>query len=381
MSSSLSLNSGKWQLLMLLTVAFCLLVALLSFAGSGQVSPAPSEAKMHRVQVQPMNLQSAYRVDKVVTGTVEASQLGQLSFDLSGRLISVLADEGDWVEQGQILATLDKIRLESQQRELQAAVARAKADARLAQLSAERIDELVAKQLESSQRQDEAREATKAAQSRVDELLASVQRLQVEVDKSQLRAPYAGYVTARFADPGTVVSAGQPLLQLQRGDRWHARFALPQDHAQQFEVGQTVQIRANDALINAEIDAIGRARRVDTRTRDVLMLIPDNVGVIPGDFVTMSYQKSYPQPGVWVPKSALSNSVRGLWSLFTLPAGTQDSAKISRKSVALHYADEKRAYVSGNLLDGEMIVVSGTHRLVPEQVVSVAEPSDTLVSR
>ena len=153
-------------------------------------------------------MQTSYWQRSLATGRVEASQQAQLGFELSGTLDQTSVDEGGWVEQGQVLARLDRSRLNARMHELKASLERAKADARLAKLSESRVKDLVLKKLESPQRLDETRESTLAAAALVTEIRARIDSLKVELNKSDILAPFAGYVVERWVDKGTVVTAG-----------------------------------------------------------------------------------------------------------------------------------------------------------------------------
>ena len=104
----------------------------------------------------------------------------------------------------------------AQMSELSAILNRANSEANLASLSLKRVVELVGKKLESPQRLDEATESVNAANAFVDEILARKQRLQVEMSKTKLRAPFDGSVVSRLVDKGTVVACGQTLFTLQQ---------------------------------------------------------------------------------------------------------------------------------------------------------------------
>jgi hypothetical protein len=75
--------------------------------------------------------------------------------------------------------------------------------------------------------------------------------------------------------------------------------------------------------------------------------------------------------GFWVSLSALSESQRGLWSVFAIKA-TQAGQVVETRLVEIIHRGDDAVYVRGTLLDGEQIVTGGTARIVPGQLVSVS---------
>ncbi|MCC2617402.1 efflux RND transporter periplasmic adaptor subunit [Aestuariibacter halophilus] len=350
------------------------LVALLVAAGSGQTQPSPTTVKQHVVDVMAVDVQPSYQQQRLVFGQVEATQYTQMGFELSGTVKQVYVDDGQPVQPGTVLAELDTQRLHAQRKQAVAALDRATANARLASLSQQRIADLVTKKLESRQRLDEAEQSLAVANAGITEAQAQVDRIDVELSKSVLIAPYQGTVVNRQVDGGTTVAAGQPVLALQQATQRTLRFPLPSDKALSLMVGQGVTVLAADAkghygqAIDATVDAISQQRDPRTRTVDVLVSTTgDSEPLLPGDTLAMPLTRTVQARGSWVPKSALSSGVRGLWTVLTVAGeGAQEVIPVS---VEVMFADGDRVYVRGPLSSGDFVVVHGTQRLVPHQQV------------
>ncbi|MFB0912252.1 MAG: efflux transporter periplasmic adaptor subunit, partial [Glaciecola sp.] len=91
--------------------------------------------------------------------------------------------------------------------------------------------------------------------------------------------------------------------------------------------------------------------------------------LISGDLVSLSVDVQMQKQGAWIPISALSNGVRGLWTLFVIDKSS-GSQVIQARSVYVEYMEQDRAFVSGAIVQGELLVVSGLHRLTPNQLVT-----------
>ncbi|NCT67711.1 MAG: efflux RND transporter periplasmic adaptor subunit [Rhodanobacteraceae bacterium] len=154
------------------------------------------------------------------TGYVTARRQATVSAQITGTLLDVLIEEGEHVEAGQVLAHLEdtaqRAMLAQAQAGLKAAQAQlAQAQAQLAQNRRDlaRADELVGRKLVSRQAaelartQVEAQQALVEAQRRqVEVAQAGVAAAQVQLDYCTVRAPFAGVVVAKAAQPGEIVS-------------------------------------------------------------------------------------------------------------------------------------------------------------------------------
>ena len=154
------------------------------------------------------------------TGYVVARRQATVSSKITGKVLEVLIEEGMQVEEGQLLATLD----DSTQRraydlaKAQLAVAKASYDevavqVQEAELEHTRLVGLEKKNLASTAALDRARLAEAAAKARLagieKQIAVSEQSLKVQqqlLDDMKIRAPFAGVVIAKAAQPGEMIS-------------------------------------------------------------------------------------------------------------------------------------------------------------------------------
>lgn len=154
------------------------------------------------------------------TGYVVARRMATVSAKITGKVREVLIEEGQRVEAGQVMATLDPIDADAQRSLSRAQLGAAQSQvtgvqARLKQAEADaaRLSRLVAQQLVSRSQYDQAiatRDALRAelltAQRNAKAASDGLRIADIGVDNTVVRAPFAGVVTAKAAQPGEIVS-------------------------------------------------------------------------------------------------------------------------------------------------------------------------------
>jgi HlyD family secretion protein len=176
-----------------------------------------------------------------VNGRLEAKQV-DIATKYPGRIKEVLADEGDTVDEGQVVATMDTEPLEAELRNSEAKIREAEDNRRtaLAEVVVKRAElaysgkqykrskELVVRGAVSEQERDidlAHRDTSQAAllgaqaqavrtQSAIDAATAEAERIKAEIKDSVLKAPIRGRVQNRLAEPGEVLPAGGKVLAL-----------------------------------------------------------------------------------------------------------------------------------------------------------------------
>jgi RND family efflux transporter MFP subunit len=201
--------------------------ALIAGCHSGESPTTPStpqtvEARVveSRQQLVPLNLGS--------TGTVQARESAVVSAQVMGRIQQVLVREGDSVRAGQTLVVLDDAAIRASVEQAQAGVkaaqsaqAAAQTNAALAASTLARYKQLDAQKSVSPQELDEVSRRSEAAAANLEAVRAQTDAERAQesgartmLSYTRLTAPFAGVVTTRMADPGTMAAPGVPLLKI-----------------------------------------------------------------------------------------------------------------------------------------------------------------------
>jgi RND family efflux transporter MFP subunit len=303
-----------------------------------------------------------------LTGTVQAKDDVSLSFRIGGQLIERLVNVGDTVEAGQVVARLDS-EIEAQAvLAARANLAGARAQLADAQSTVGRYEPMVARGFVARQQFDRAIEARNAAQAQVDALQAQLNAAENQLGFTTLIADGPGIVTARGAEPGEVVRAGQMVVQLAREGGRDAVFDVP---ARVIELASAEDEVLVALSTDPAVRTAGRVREVSPQADPVTRTFPVRVGLSApppamrlGSTVTGTVQLGG-VPGIAIPSSALTSALGNpaVWIL-----DPRDS-KVALRNVEVARYELDRVLVSGGLNPGEVVVTAGVQVLRPGQQV------------
>lgn len=384
----------------------------------------------------PVNVATITFVDSIeqvrnYTGTIRARQRSDLGFELAGQIKAVHVDEGDTVEKGQLLAELDLKTINAQKGVIVARIAQAKSV--MAELEAGprretiRAAQAVVDEAKSShdhatatlQRRSNLREARAlstaefeqaayavqaalavlnvakeklaelkagtrqekiaAQRSVIQQLESSRQEIDVAISKSHLIAPFSGTVTRRYLDPGSIAPASAPIIKLVQQNRLEAWIGLPVSVATEVELQKeyTIQIDRNrfSATASAKIQELDPA----TRTQTVLFELDPMASekVVSGQLCEIQFVTSVNTSGCWIPTSALTRSVRGLWSVMVItPDESGNGFRTEKRDIEVIKTESNRVLARGTVEEGDLIVADGIHRVSEDQWVVPSKQQD-----
>ena len=122
---------------------------------------------------------------------------------------------------------------------------------------------------------DQARLQLAQAESQLQLGRATLAEVATAASYSTIRAPFAGAIVARFADPGDMAAPGMPILVLEDTEPRDAVLAVPADIAQHLERGMTIRVTSVDGRsATAPIRAISAGADPMTRTVEVRAQLP-----------------------------------------------------------------------------------------------------------
>lgn len=340
--------------------------ALLS-AGPADPGPTAPRTTVRVIEVAPA---PGYTVTRRFAGQVEAAARIDLGFEQAGRVTQVLADEGDPVAAGAVLARLDTSALLPERAALQAELAALSADAELARLTLARQDALTGRGFRAVAAQDEARLTLDRIEAGMEATKARIAGVDVLLDKSVLRAPFAARIGARLVDPGQTTIVGQPVLVLHDASPARLRVGLPPDLAATLSPGDALAVEFGGRVHHARILHLRPDLDPATRSRPVILTLPEGAAPLFGETVTVVLRQQIDEAGFWAPLAALREGARGSWSVMALRPDP-DGERVQPAAVEVIHAEGARVFLRGTLPQGARIIAEAPDRVAPGQPVLV----------
>ncbi len=304
----------------------------------------------------------------VLTGQILAEKETALAFRIGGRILERSAGVGDRVTPDQVLAKLDPQNelnaLRSARAALSAAQGRLEQDANQFQ----RQQHLLDRGFTTRVLFDQAQQAYRTSQASVDDAKAQLEIAEDRVSYTELKANVSGTITARGAESGEVVQAGQMVFQVARDTGWDAVFDVPAQVIRTAPADADIMIALTD---DPSVTAKGRVRQVDpqadpiTRTFKVRISVNDPPPAMRlGATVTGRLDTSSGK-GIAIPASALTAADRSPAVWVVDPA----NLTVALKPVEVLRFDPGTVVISGGLEGGELVVTAGVQALHPGQRV------------
>ncbi len=300
-------------------------------------------------------------------GTVQPRYETNLGFRVLGRLIARPVNVGDLVAEGQTIAAIDPTVLELAVRSAKADLSKAQAVLENASASEERKRILIKTDATTKQTLDDAEQMRAGAQASTARAQANLTKAIEQLGYAQVKADFAGVVTAVGAEVGQVVSPGQRVVTVARPEIREAVVDIGEDFpvplkidlpfAVSLQLRPALQVQGQIREIAPQADSVTRMRRVRISLTDP----PESFRL--GSTVTARPNNSE-NSVLRVPTSAVltRDSQNFVWVVDPL-TGTVSLHKVDLAE------DEGGLRVTDGLPEGARIVTAGIHSLKPGQQV------------
>jgi len=294
-------------------------------------------------------------------GTVEPRYKTDLSFRVLGRLIARRVNVGDTVEQGEIVAAIDSTALELAVRSAKADLSRSQAQLANASATEQRQRTLITTDTTSKETLDNAVQVQAGAQASVARAQANLTKAIEQLSYAQVKADFAGVVTAVSADVGQVVSPGQTVITVARPDIREAVVDIGPDFPVPLRVGLpfTVSLQILPTVyVDGQIREIAPQADPVTRTQRVRIALNDPPPTFRLGATVTARLATDQRPILRVPESAVLNKddENFVW-VVDLPTNAVSLRKVDV------LRDEGGIQVTAGLEAGTRIVTAGIHSL------------------
>ncbi|MFM7672032.1 MAG: efflux RND transporter periplasmic adaptor subunit [Bacteroidota bacterium] len=320
-------------------------------SASGPAKPMPP-VKAEVYILRPASFQETIEVP----GTLMAAESAEIHPESAGRIVRLNLAEGKAVPAGYLIAKIDDADLQAQLIKLQTQL-------ELAEQTQSRQSKLLALQGISQQDYD-------LSVLQVRNLKADIGILRTAIDKTEVRAPFAGKMGLKNISIGAFVTSASVITTLQQTQHLKVDFQLPEKYAQGLRTGATVQFRTGGSAgsFSAKVSAVAPGLTETNRSLNYRATVSAADGsLLPGAFATVTIQLSEKPQALLLPAQAVIPQAKGK-RVIRYQGGKAEFVDIT---TGARTADQVE--VLTGLAAGDTILVSGLMSVRPNSAVQIGK--------
>lgn len=347
------------------TLAAAFLLGMLQATSSFAQGPPPAPVVVDKVEEEtiqkPVNL----------VGAVEPNKRSLIASEVEGMVESFPVEEGQYVNQGDILAQFNTRTIEIDLSEAKASKREAQARYQLARENLNRFEALERKGVASVQQLQDAEAEKRAWSARIGQLQAQIDSNEYKLEKSKITAPFSGYVTDERTEIGEWVVKGGPIVEMIDTETLEINVDMPERYITKIQKGQKATVNLDalpDLKIEGEITSLVPQADSEARTFPVKVTVDNKDSVIKSGMVArVSFPVGAPSTVKMVPKDAVV-SQNNAHFIYVVNDGAANPLPVT---TGMAYED--RIEVIGPVEKGMVVVVKGNERLMPNQPVKIVD--------
>jgi membrane fusion protein (multidrug efflux system) len=343
--------------------AFAILAAALLAAGCVSEADSHSMAGPPAVTVEMYTVEPRTIQDIVdLVGALEAEESVVIRPETGGIIESVAFEEGHEVAAGALLFRLRDAEERARLNEAQARLVLAEEEFRRATV-------LAGKNALSQAELDRAKAERQVAE-------AQRNRREVELKRTEIRAPFKGVLGARLVSPGERIDPDTDLVRLDAVDHLRLIFSLPEIALALARVGLKLDLWVvpfPGEQFNGEVYFVAPALEPRNRRLLVKATVPNPEHRLrPGMFANIRVEIARKDNALAVPEAAIAYDASGA---FVWRVGSDNVAQ--RAAVKTGIRRDKHVEIVEGIAAGDRIVSGGTHKVIPGTALSEASPAGT----
>ncbi len=296
--------------------------------------------------------------DTIATvGDIIAQESLIISPEIAGRINSIGFTQGERVNKGQVLFTLDDAILAAE-------LADATASLELSKRNHERSSELLGRRFGTERTRDETLAALQSAE-------AKVALARARLDKTRITAPFDSVAGLRRVSVGAFVSIGEDLVRLVKTDPAELSFRVPERFLRTLYVGQRLEVRVDaypDQTFAGTVFALDNVLDINGRSIEVRARIPNPAGLLrPGLFARVSLVTKMRETSLIVPEAAIVPTAEKPFVYRVI------DGKASQTPVELGLRMPGMVEVLEGLSEGDVVVTAGQQKIRDGSAVQPVE--------
>ncbi len=336
-----------------------------SCGNSSEEQTKADGAKISTQNVDMANISKTYHY----SGKVSSLKKSTLSTRIMGQIDQVFVHEGDQVQKGKLLVSLRSNDIDAQKSQVEANIIAAEAAYKNAEADYNRISSLFESKSATQKELDDITTHYQMAKAQ----LTSAKKAKVQVEETlayaNIRAPYSGVITDRFADSGDMANPGMPLIAIESPDQFEVITRIPETEVNIVEAEDAVKVELKNSkeIIKGKITHISPSSRFSGAQFEARVLLQPTDAqkklIRSGMFANISLQKGEVSK-ILIADNLIVNrgQLTGVWTV-------SQSGSALLRWVQLGKKYNGQTEVLSGLSEGDQLIINSEERLYDGLIV------------
>lgn len=338
-----------------------------------------AEANASAMTVGPENIAivkaEEIRSGPALSGSLSAETQATVRSEVSGAVLQTFVEAGSPVRAGQELARIDDSGIRDTYLSTKSGVTIADNSVQIAQREADRAETLANAGAIPERQRDQARNQLIAAQAQAADARARLANAQKQLDKTSIRSPFSGVVSARTVNAGDFVSPGTATYTVINPSTMRLEASVPGEALSQIHLGAPVEFTVNGyglRQFTGRISSINPVADPATRQVRVIVTIPNQGGILVSGLFAEGRVSTESHTSAVVPAAAVDE--RGVRpTVVRLKNGTVEPSEVV---LGIRDATTEMVEIKSGLTPGDTVLLGAARGISTGTVVKVSSPGD-----
>ncbi len=299
-------------------------------------------------------------------GTVYYIEVSNLSTEVSGLIEAITFEEGQRTEKGAPLVKLNSELLEKKLQSRVASYEQILSDLERARSDYKRIEGLYGKKIVSEKDYDDQRFHVEGLEKKADALKAEVEHLEIELEKTVIKAPFSGVIIKKHVARGDWLSPGKTVATIASDGEMDLMVEVPETVTKYLRIGMAVDANVREKEKRGIITAIIPKGDITTRTFPIKIRIKNGASLLEGMEARVKLPVGKKIKALMVPRDAVLNKFGETTVVLVM-----DSKATIIPVKVVGYRGMMAGINANNVSEGMHVVVKGNERLREGQPVNI----------
>lgn len=319
--------------------------------------------------MQPSNLDKFIRV----TGKLEGINDVNLSSEVSGKVVEIYKNLGDWVNKGEAIGRIDNSDYENQMMQANAQLMAAEAALEIAELNLTASTKLFSQDKISQNEFLQAKSSKKTSQANYNGALANSESMKKKFENSQFTAPVSGYIAEMNLEVGEMVSLGKIIAGIVNTKKVLIKSGISESDISYVKKGDPVNVYVNGKDVKGKVSGVGIRPGSGSNNYPVEIVIENNEKMLYPGMVVES--KIFSQTYKNVLYTSIENLREKYDNTFVYVINSENRAEI--RTVSLGEKVGNNIIITSGLQVGDKMVIDGIDSLNEGSLVDARSGFDS----